>query len=457
MRGTVVPLVIASCLACNASARSSDGSRGPDQTSVSARAEHGPHHQSSHTEEIAQAAPRVGGGSATPPGPPPSQTAFYAAFAHPPPTAVLTALGRKLFFDPGLSASGKLACASCHDPGHAMAPGNVRAIQLGGADGRQRGFRAAPGLRYLVAIQGFVEHYIEDETGADQGPTGGFMWDGRAATVHDQARLPLFAPSEMANDSPAELARKLRRAPYARELRDAFGDAALEADEAAVNAAVLALEVFQQDQAMFYPYDSKYDAVLRGRAQLTAREARGLALFNDPAKGNCASCHPSTSNEHGFPAFSDFGFVALGVPRARQIPANADPAFYDLGLCGPLRRDLADHPEYCGLFRTPSLRNVAVRRRLFHNGSFTSLTQAVRFYATRDVAPELWYPRDPAGHVAKFDDLPEPYRKNVNMDPPFGGHPGQRPALDDAEIADIVAFLGTLTDGYRPEPALARQ
>lgn len=381
---------------------------------------------------------------------PPSQTAFYARFARRPSTPVLTELGRKLFFDPGLSASGKLACAGCHDPSHALAPANDRPIQLGGVDGKQPGFRATPGLRYLTTVQRFAEHSFDSEDGSDGGPTGGFMWDGRAATAHDQARLPLFAPFEMANESPAAFAAKLRSAPYARELRDAFGDGTLDVDETTIDAAVLALEVFEQTAAEFAPFSSKYDAVLRGQAQLTARELRGFRLFNAPDKGNCASCHPSTSHEHGFPVFSDFGFVALGVPRARAIPANANAQFYDLGLCGPLRRDLSDRAEYCGMFRTPSLRNVALRRRLFHNGSFTSLTEVVRFYATRDVAPERWYPRDAAGRVVKFDDLPEPYRKNVNMDPPFGGHAGDRPALDEAEIADIVAFLGTLTDDYRP-------
>lgn len=361
-----------------------------------------------------------------------------------------TELGRKLFLDAGLSASGRLACKSCHDPRRAMAPDNARAIQLGGADGKQLGFRAAPGLRYLASVRPFTEHDIDDETGDDGGPAGGFMWDGRAATAHDQAQLPLFAPFEMANESPAALAGKMRRAAYAGELRAAFGDAALDDDDTAVAVAAFALEVFQQSPPDFAPFTSKYDAVVRGQAQLSLRELRGFRLFNAPDKGNCASCHPSTNEHGGPPLFSDFGFVALGLPRARSIAANADPAFYDLGLCGPLRGDLADRPEYCGLFRTPSLRNVALRRRLFHNGSFTSLARAVRFYATRDVAPEIWYPRDAAGRVRRFDDLPERYRKNVNMDPPFGGQVGGRPALDEGEIADIVAFLGTLTDGYRP-------
>jgi cytochrome c peroxidase len=224
----------------------------------------------------------------------------------------------------------------------------------------------------------------------------------------------------------------------------------LEHGDAPVKAVAHALEVFEQSPAEFAPYTSKFDAVIRGQAKLTAQEARGFALFNAADKGNCASCHPSTGQRSPFPAFSDFGFIALGVPRARGIPANADPAFYDLGLCGPLRNDLTDRPAYCGLFRTPSLRNVALRRRLFHNGAFTSLTQVVRFYATRDTAPEKWYPRDARGRVRVFDDLPPRYHGNINRDPPFGGQPGGKAALDEAEIADIVAFLGTLTDGYRP-------
>jgi cytochrome c peroxidase len=389
--------------------------------------------------------------------PTPTRSPAYAGIAHRPPVAVLTALGRSAFFDRTLSASGALACADCHDPGHGLAPARARAIQRGGADGQQLGFRAAPGLRYLTTIPRFTEHAIEAETGVDGGPTGGLLWDGRAATMHDQARLPLFASFEMANGSAAELAGKLRGAAYACALRDAFGDAVIDRDESAVDAVALALEVFEQSPAEFYPYDSKLDAVIRGQATLSAREARGFALFNAPDKGNCASCHPSKRPEGGAPAFTDFGFAALGVPRARpgDVPANRDPAFFDLGLCGPLRRDLAARAEYCGMFRTPSLRNVAVRRRLFHNGSFTSLTDVVRFYVTRDVAPERWYPRDRAGRVIKFDDLPAAARVNVNQEPPFGGKPGDKPALDDGEIADVVAFLATLTDGYRPEPTPA--
>jgi cytochrome c peroxidase len=99
---------------------------------------------------------------------------------------------------------------------------------------------------------------------------------------------------------------------------------------------------------------------------------------------------------------------------------------------------------------TPSLRNVALRKTFFHNGLVHSLREAVAFYVERDTQPEKWYPRGADGRTRKFDDLPAQYATNVNMDPPFGGKPGEKPALSASEIDDIVAFLGTLTDGYRP-------
>ncbi|MGN6573793.1 MAG: cytochrome-c peroxidase, partial [Pseudolabrys sp.] len=205
----------------------------------------------------------------------------------------------------------------------------------------------------------------------------------------------------------------------------------------------------EQSPRDFYPYSSKYDAVLAGRAQLTPREALGLALFNDPHKGNCASCHRSRPDFNGTPPqFTDYGFIALGLPRNKGVPANADPAWRDLGLCGPLRTDLSGRPDYCGLFRTPSLRNVALRKTFFHNGLVHSLREAVAFYVERDTAPEKWYPRGADGRIAKFDDLPAAYLTNVNTEAPFGGKPGDTPALSPSEIDDIVAFLGTLTDGY---------
>src|SRR5262249_52046337 len=105
--------------------------------------------------------------------------------------------------------------------------------------------------------------------------------------------------------------------------------------------------------------------------------------------------------------------------------------------------------RYCGRFITPTLRNVATRRTFFHNGVLHALRDVVAFYAQRDSAPEKWYPRDANGQIRMFDDLPPAYRVNVDQLPPFGRRPGDPAALTDQEIDDVVAFLGTLTDGAR--------
>jgi cytochrome c peroxidase len=369
--------------------------------------------------------------------------------------AALTTLGRALFFDRGLSASGRVACASCHDPARAYGPSNALAVQPAAAAGAS-GLRAAPSLRYLQSVPPFSEHFFDNDgdDSVDLGPTGGRTWDGRVSSAHEQARLPLLSPAEMGNPDAAAVVAKLRHAPYAAQLRAAFGADVFERGDAAFESALMALEVFQQSAADFYPYSSRFDAVLRGQATLTAPQARGLALFNDPRKGNCAACHPSARRPDGaFPLFTDFGHIAIGVPRNREIAANADPNFFDLGLCGPLRKDLAAHPEYCGRFRTPSLRNVALRRSFFHNGAIHTLADAVRFYAQRDTDPARWYGRDPHGAARRFDDLPARYHANLNNEAPFGGAAGGTPALSETEIDAIVAFLETLTDADQLDAA----
>ncbi|HTS85765.1 MAG TPA: cytochrome c peroxidase [Usitatibacter sp.] len=379
---------------------------------------------------------------------PPASTTFYETrFEKQPGVAQLTAVGRRLFFDASLSASGRTACASCHDPAHAYGPPNARAVQLAGPDGKTPGLRAAPSLRYVQKVPPFTEHFFEADgnDSEDQGPAGGHAWDGRARSLHEQAVLPLLSPLEMANRDSAEVVARVRRSPAAAALQEAFGPHVLDDPEKGFRAILLCLEVFQQDPAEFYPYSSKYDAFLRGQVKLAKDEMRGLALFNDAAKGNCASCHISAVREGEFPAFSDWGFIALGVPRNRAV---ADPKSQDLGLCGPMRTDLSGHAEYCGRFRTPTLRNVSKRAVFFHNGKFTSLEEVVRFYAERDTNPARWYPRRADGSIDSYDDIPPAMRGNVNREPPFGGKPGSRPRLDRSEIRDVVAFLRTLEDGY---------
>ena len=405
---------------------------------------------SPQTVQVAASAATVAGPK--PAGPKP----FYAMMAERHPNiAQLNALGKALFFDPSLSASGKQSCASCHSPEHAYGPPNHLSVQLGGADMTRTGVRAAPSLRYVQNVPAYTDHYREDDgdDSEDQGPTGGHNWDGRAGSAHEQARIPLLSAHEMANGEPRVVVEKIRSGPHADAFRKVLGQDVLDDEATAFNAVLMALEVFQETPSEFYPYTSKYDAVLRGQAKLSPQELRGLRVFNDPNKGNCAACHPGDIREGAFPAFSDFGFIAVGVPRNRKLAGNADPAFYDMGLCGPDRTDLKDRTDYCGLFRTPSLRNVALRNAFFHNGIFHSLDEVLHFYAERDVKPQKWYPRGKDGQVSKFDDLPVQYHANVNMEAPFGGKPGDKPLMNEGEMRDVIAFLKTLTDGYQAPAA----
>jgi cytochrome c peroxidase len=375
---------------------------------------------------------------------------FYSRSFDPMPQAsALAALGAQLFSDPALSASGKIACATCHDPKHDFGPANAQAVQRGGADGRSFGVRAVPSLKYTQNTPPFTEHFVDDDgdDSVDQGPAGGRTWDGRASSFHDQARLPLFSPFEMANPDAGAVVAKVRTG-HAAQFRAVFGDKVFDDEALAFKGVLMALETYQQSPQEFYPYSSKYDAYLKHDAALSAQELRGLAAFNDPEKGNCARCHPSAKVKGAFPQFTDFGFAAIGAPRNAAIPANADRRYFDLGLCGPLRTDLQDRLEYCGLFRTPSLRNVARRPVFLHNGVFHSLSEVVRFYAERDTKPQIWYPRRADGRILKFDDLPAAYAANLDTQAPFDRRAGDVPALSPQDIEDIVVFLQTLSDGY---------
>lgn len=365
------------------------------------------------------------------------------------PGPVLTAatLGEKIFKDVSLSASGNLSCASCHDPANAHAQTNDLAVQLGGQLGDASGLRAVPSLRYLS----FNPAFSFDEEGT---PAGGLNRDGGAQSLAEQAQRPFLSPHEMANASKDEVIARLRRASYAREFKEVFGADVLDNPDTAFDRMSYALQQYQKEDPEFHPFSSKYDAFLAGKATLNDAEQRGLALFNDPAKGNCAACHPSIRAADGTPPlFTDFSFDNLGVPRNFAIPATTDPAYFDLGLCGPDRGDLAARTELCGAFKVPTLRNVATRKVFFHNGAFTNLRDVVRFYVRRDTHPEEWYPLKADGTVDKFNDLPRGLHNNVNTtEAPYDRLPGMAPALTDAEIDDVVRFLGTLTDGYTPNP-----
>jgi len=395
-------------------------------------------------------------------------------------------LGEKIFHDTALSESGRQSCASCHvkefafvaDPTPA-GPDHQLPVALGGPRMDLPGFRNTPTLMY----QSYTPAFFFDAEGA---PNGGFFRDGRAATLADQAALPFTTPFEMANADAAAVIAKLMTRPYLADFEALYGSAVLSNPGTALQRMAQAVAAYETEDRDFHPFTSKFDYYLKGKATLTAQEARGFALFNNPTKGNCAACHPSTSADGITPAlFTDFSYDNLGVPRNPDIPADADggaPAytpvnsddgvhsFYDIGVCGPFRDNAGrDVSGSCGQFKVPTLRNIALTAPYFHNGRFATLVDAIGFYVRRDTNPEEWYPREAGGTVTKFDDLPAIYGGqfpvipgapgsdagyigNVNItEIPYNRVIGDAPALDESEIRDLASFLCALTDGFDPD------
>ncbi|UGY15066.1 cytochrome-c peroxidase [Bradyrhizobium septentrionale] len=402
-----------------------------------------------------------------------------------PPVAPLSSmaqLGREIFYDASLSSSGALSCASCHSPDHAYGPPNDGPVMLGGRTLQRQGARAVPSLTCLERHPNFSIGPEKDEddnvvdlaqmaaigqqaarakktataaaaSAANIVPQGGLFWDGRADTLQDQAIMPLLDPNEMDGGSLDIVADKLRRESYAKRFVELFGAGIFDNRRLLVAEAMFAVARYQVEEVSFHPYTSKFDYWLEGKARLSETELRGLQLFNDPEKANCAGCHTSAPTRDGLPPlFTDHQYEALGAPRNAALAGNADASYFDLGVCGPQRTDVAEQTQYCGMFLTPTLRNTARRRAFFHNGVFSSLEQVMDFYNFRDTNPEKVFPRSADGTVHKYDDLPEKYHGNVDVsDPPFERHLGDTPAMTAQDEADIIAFLKTLTDGYQVE------
>jgi cytochrome c peroxidase len=410
--------------------------------------------------------------------------------------ALALAAGQALFFDASLSASGQQSCGTCHVPSRAFTANPTTdhglPVPLGGANMDQPGFRNTPSLLYASFTPPFS---------LAGGPVGGLFRDGRASSLATQAQQPFITPFEMANSSAAEVVTRLQSSPATLQaFVAAYGSAVLADPESTLEDIGLALAAFES-QPQFHPFTSKYDAWLAGKAQLSALELTGLELFNNPARGNCTACHPSQPQGYASQAlFTDFTYDNVGIPRNWSIPANtpgsasptavdvpadAEYAYYDLGLCGPFRPaatdvnarpDLSATTSLCGLFKVPTLRNVAITPPYFHNGVFSDLHQVVEWYVTRDInnntgnnpnpvaagpggnpyqlVGTFYTAADGTPDAYEYNDLPVRYDANVNVGevpytpPAFGG--GQAPTLSAQDIDAVVAFLCTLTDGFDP-------
>jgi cytochrome c peroxidase len=374
-----------------------------------------------------------------------------------------------------------MSCSTCHDPNFAYGPPNSLSVQLGGPNLTTAGFRGVPSLRYKEYTPPYADLLDNPDGISAPGPGGGFTWDGRAATLAQQASIPLLDPHEMANSDAAAVVAKIQVASYAPLFQQAFGSDAFANTDTAFNNATNALQAFQLEDPSFHPFNSKYDLYAGNKigGSLTPAETRGLAVFANPATANCASCHYQGAGLNGSVAlFTDFSYEAISVPRNSAIPATSDPTYYDMGVCGPIRTDhLPGSPNaadtFCGMFKTPTLRNVATRTTFFHNGVMHSLEQVIRFYNTRDTNPEIWYPTTggvaqtsndtsfptyglittqyKGGTVQKFNDLPAAYFSNIDPQLPLDGRSaGSAPPMSEQDISDLICFLNTLTDDYVP-------
>jgi cytochrome c peroxidase len=333
-------------------------------------------------------------------------------------------LGKLLFFDRSLSSPPGQACGDCHSPDTGFGDPNPALPVSQGAHRDRFGARNDLTASYAA----FIPPRQFDE--AEGHWVGGLFWDGRAATLADQAKGPPLNPLEMANPDVEAIAEALRAAPYRDLFREVFGEGALGDAAAAFDDMADAIAAYEMTKEVS-PFSSKYDLYLAGQVELTEQELRGLSLFEDEAKGNCAACHPNRPAADGSPPlFTDFTYDNLGTPKNPENPfyflppdLNSDDIDYvDLGL-GAVVGD----PQQNGKFRVPTLRNVALTPPYMHNGVFATLRQVVAFYNSRDVAP--WPPPEVA--------------ENVNRDEL--GDLG----LTTLEIEDIVAFMLTLSDGYQ--------
>ncbi len=318
------------------------------------------------------------------------------------------------------------------------------------------GLRNTPTLTYLAYDPLFT--FVVTMTGSTftEIPTGGFYLDGSAETLYDQALAAFLAPREMNMPDSATLAASLQAAGYNELFRAVYGQDVYADADVTYDVAADAVVAYEKT-AVFAPFSSKFDATLAGTATFSDQEQQGYSLFTDPTKGNCISCHVGdpTSTAPTAWLFTNFTYAALGAPRNSQIPDNADPTFFDLGLCNqpgiasrePFGFDLT---ILCGDFRIPTLRNVALTAPYMHNGSIAALRDAVKFHVTRDSNPELWYPMNADGTIDVENDPPSMYAGNLAT----GLQADGSPSLTDDDIDALLSHSSTPLDRYPRRPVV---
>ncbi len=316
------------------------------------------------------------------------------------PTPELVALGEKLFKDKRLSVDDTVACETCHDPAKGFTDHRGNSATSAGVNG-QHGQRNAP-----TVLNAMFQ--------ASQ------FWDGRAAALEDQAKLPILNPVEMGQKDPADVVAKLRKIPeYAQAFNAIYGN------DVTYDEIASAIAAFERTQ---YSGNSPFDHFLAGDQQAISDQAkRGWELFQ--GKARCSSCHAFNAVS---PLFSDQKFHNIGIAAHKQDFAALARKAAAVLRSGDTRQldELALQTSYSelgrflvtkneadiGAFKSETLRNIGVTAPYMHDGSLAT----------------LW---DVMDHYNK-GGVPNPY-----LD---GGM--QRLALSESEIDDLVAFLFALTD-----------
>jgi cytochrome c peroxidase len=361
-------------------------------------------------------------------------------------------LGRKIYFDARFSEpSGMQSCSSCHLPqqgwvgfGEMPSGPNSRGFKSGMGEGAVSGAfggRKPPSAAYATFAPAFTFDAVNDEF------IGGLFWDGRATgavtgvPAGDQALGPFRNPVEQNHPSREAVLTKLMNDKSYREMWTRAWGSSLKMDSPESideNYKKIGLAIAEFEGSIeVNQFTSKFDAVQRNQAQFTAIESQGMALFQQAECDNCHSMEPVGTT----PAlFTDFSYDNIGLPQntafmntMRRAPA----ANLDGGLGSMLANSnnpawIAFAADNMGAFKTPTLRNVAkgeANKTFMHNGVLKSLKEVVHFYNTRDTDPTWAAPEFPA-----------------TMNTRRVG----RLRLSNADEDAIVAFMRTLSDGWRP-------
>jgi cytochrome c peroxidase len=293
------------------------------------------------------------------------------------PAKAAVALGEKLFSSPLLSLDGSRSCASCHSPVNAFA--EDQPVSIGVA--RKKGRRNAPTV--LNAVYNRFQFH-----------------DGRAVSLEAQASGPILNETEMAHDEKALLAKLAADSQFPTLFREAFGEGPITLPKIAAALAAFERTLLSGNSAFDRFFYGGYKSALSESAQ------RGLAVFRDPQRGNCAVCH-TIGEKHAL--FTDQEFHNLGAGLSPQ------GELLDLG-----RYEVTKREGDQGKFRTPTLRNIALTAPYMHDGSLKNLREVIDFYiAGGNANPYL-------------DPKMKPLR------------------LTRQEREDLIAFLESLNGGARP-------